>query len=341
MNTPLVSVAVCTYNGEKYISSQLDTIINQSYKNIEIIVVDDGSTDNTCSILEQYQKKGKIKFYRNTKNLGFIRNFEKAIKLCNGDYIALSDQDDLWELNKIEVLVNNIGDNILIYSDSEFIDSNGKAMEKRISDLHNLISGKKRNMAFLFFNCIAGHAILFKKELLKSIFPFPQQLFHDWWIGYCATTVGTITCVPKPLVQYRQHRDNIADLLMEKAVNKIEPKSNNTPGRHKIASSEARKKEISIKINRLKVFYSAPCNSEKDRKFIAHLIHAYRQKQSSIFAIHLFFIFLVHYNRFFCIQKESKGLKRKTKFLLKEVQGVEMKVKFHNTMSTLRSSFGA
>jgi len=118
---PLVSIALCTYNGDTYISSQLDTIINQTYGNIEIIVVDDGSTDNTLPILKHYEETGKIKLYRNNTNLGFIKNFEKAISLCTGDYIALSDQDDLWELNKIELLVNTIGENMLIFSDSEFI----------------------------------------------------------------------------------------------------------------------------------------------------------------------------------------------------------------------------
>src|SRR5574344_1640995 len=115
----LISIAMCSYNGERFIKEQIDSIIAQTYKNFELIIVDDGSKDNTIEIIKYYQSKdSRIKLFQNEKNLGFVKNFEKAITLCSGDFIALADQDDVWKKNKIEVFLNNIDKNMLIYSDA-------------------------------------------------------------------------------------------------------------------------------------------------------------------------------------------------------------------------------
>jgi len=98
----MVSIALATYNGERFLKEQLDSILEQSYTDIEIIACDDCSTDSTPQILEDYQKKdSRLKVYFNEKNLGFKKNFEKCISLCDGDYIALSDQDDVWTKDHI------------------------------------------------------------------------------------------------------------------------------------------------------------------------------------------------------------------------------------------------
>ena len=95
---PLVSIAICTYNGERFLKKQIDSLLNQGYSNIEIIAVDDRSTDRTWDMLQEYAQKDKrVQTYQNEKNLGYARNFEKAITLCKGDFIALADQDDIWE----------------------------------------------------------------------------------------------------------------------------------------------------------------------------------------------------------------------------------------------------
>src|ERR1700741_1533394 len=121
-DSPLVSIALCTYNGARFLSQQLDTLVNQSYEPIEIIAVDDCSTDETFDILTEYAGRyPSFKIYRNEVNLGFTENFEKAVKLCSGDLIALCDQDDLWDTKKIRLQVNAINGHVLIYHDSEFI----------------------------------------------------------------------------------------------------------------------------------------------------------------------------------------------------------------------------
>ena len=106
---PLVSIAMATYNGEKYLSKQIDSLVNQSYKNIEIVVVDDCSSDDTINILETYEKNFPfIHIHKQPSNNGVTKTFNNAINLCKGKYIATCDQDDIWELNKIEILVNAI-----------------------------------------------------------------------------------------------------------------------------------------------------------------------------------------------------------------------------------------
>ena len=119
-----VSVAIPVYNSAKQLAVTLDSLAHQTMpaSDFEIICVNDCSTDNTWSILQQYADKDeRVKPYRNEYNLGHTLNFGKAISLCKGEYIALSDQDDIWETDKIASLIENVGDVVLIYHDSDFI----------------------------------------------------------------------------------------------------------------------------------------------------------------------------------------------------------------------------
>lgn len=209
-NVTLVSIAMCTYNGEKYLRGQLDSIIDQTYMNLEIIVVDDGSKDGTMDILNKYASNdSRIKIFQNEKNLGFVQNFSKAISLCNGDFIALADQDDIWKNNKIEVFINEIGENTLIYSDAELIDEDGAILDKcLIWPNRNLVSGAC-NKAFFFYNCVSGNTLMFKRDLLTSILPIPAVSFHDIWIAYVASSLGTITYTDEPMTYYRRHQEQV------------------------------------------------------------------------------------------------------------------------------------
>lgn len=126
----MISVAMCTFNGEKYIKEQIESIINQSLIPDEIVICDDCSKDNTVNIIKETLDNwsGKVHLVVNEKNLGYRKNFEKAISLCNGDIIFLSDQDDVWNRNKIEIMVNalNNSDAILAFHDVEVVDENLK-----------------------------------------------------------------------------------------------------------------------------------------------------------------------------------------------------------------------
>ena len=140
---PLVSIAMCTYNGEPFLREQMDSLVKQDYRPIELVIVDDGSTDATQSILAEYANQHDfIKLHVNDSNLGFIKNFEKAISLCSGEYISLCDQDDIWFPEKTSALMAGIGEASLIYSTLAFIDENNtplnkealRALKRRISN---------------------------------------------------------------------------------------------------------------------------------------------------------------------------------------------------------------
>lgn len=223
-NFPLVSIAVCTFNGDKFLHQQLESLINQTYKNIEIVIVDDCSTDNTKQILSSFSNTNEqIRCIYNENNLGFTKNFEKAMKLCRGEYIAICDQDDIWDIKKIEILINNIGDHGLIFHDSLLIDKYGKSINGlKLSDKTKIYDGNG-NLYFLVNNCVSGHACLFTKEVLQFAMPFDHRFFHDWWLAFVASSIGTIKYLPYTLVQYRQHNDNITDILNKKAFKAGQP----------------------------------------------------------------------------------------------------------------------
>lgn len=206
----LVSVAVTTYNGERYIREQLDSIVNQTYKNIEIIVCDDCSTDDTLKILKEYETKYGIQIFTNDKNIGYIKNYEKVISKCNGEYIALSDQDDVWISNKIQLLINNIFDSPLIMSDAYVVDKNKSLISDSFLKYQNIDVPKyKEQFVYLLFrNFATGCTMLFHKDLLNNAIPFPEKIPHDWWIALNASIHGRIEIIKKPLILYRQHDNN-------------------------------------------------------------------------------------------------------------------------------------
>lgn len=219
-SNPLVSIALCTYNGERFLQQQLDSLVNQSYDNLEIIAVDDKSTDNTLAILKMYETKYKfLKIHQNETNIGFRLNFETALLKCSGEFLALCDQDDIWDLDKIKVQVENINENTLVYHDSALIDSNGLKLNKNISDVINMYSGNKHHY-FLFENCISGHTCLFSRSLLKDLLPLPETVYHDRWLGFIATLRGNVLYLDQTLVDYRQHSSSTTDILRLKNSNR-------------------------------------------------------------------------------------------------------------------------
>jgi glycosyltransferase involved in cell wall biosynthesis len=291
-NLPLVSIALCTYNGEKFLAKQLDTLINQTYKNLEIIAVDDCSTDETYAILESCAARyPHLHIYRNKKNLSFSKNFELALSYCKGDFIAICDQDDLWHPQKIELQFNAIGDHILIYHDSEFIDEDDQPMGKKVSDIINLYRGDNPEV-FLFSNCVSGHTIFMRRELLKHAGSF-DGYFHDWWLAYVATNIRSIDFLPKCLVQYRQHLKSDTDMLSMKESDKY--------------TDIKEEEDIIRKRNWLK--RCADYAENKDPAFVKLLLKLFTERPNKIFTFKLGKLMLGHMDNLLFIEKESKEFK--------------------------------
>lgn len=204
-----VSIALCTYNGAKYLPTQLDSILKQTYNNLELVIVDDKSTDDTPNLLKLRAKDDcRIKLFFNNKNLGFNANFEKAIKLCSGNFIAVADQDDIWKLDKISRLLENISCNWLIFSNSQFIDASDNLIDGQI--LKNDFSlGERDFRSLLFSNFVTGHTVLFTKEFLNYLLPIPNNGFYDWWMGFVALYHNKITCLNEKLTLHRIHNSSV------------------------------------------------------------------------------------------------------------------------------------
>lgn len=216
-SNPLVSIALCTYNGAGFLAKQLDSLLFQSYKAIEIIAVDDCSTDNTWDILQVYARKdSRLQPYKNDHNIGHTRNFEKAITLCKGDYIALSDQDDIWVEDKIKILMESVGESMLVYHDSDFINEHGERIGRSsMAQKHRMYDGESC-MPIILANSIHGHAMLFDSKLKTHLFPLNEHFSHDWAIAFAAFNMGSVKFVNKILVHYRQHQNSVTDFLEQR-----------------------------------------------------------------------------------------------------------------------------
>ncbi len=205
-----ISVAMATYNGDKYISQQLDSILNQSLMPYEIIISDDASTDDTVAIINEYMAKYKIiKIYQKLTNIGVVKNFENAIKLCTGDYIALSDQDDVWLPNKLQMLLDNIDDNYLIHSDAILVDEKLHI----IADSHFALNKDKYSKTvfdYLRKNNVTGCCAMITRQLVDLALPIPDGFYiHDHYFAIIAASFGKIKYLDRCLIYYRQHSGNV------------------------------------------------------------------------------------------------------------------------------------
>jgi glycosyltransferase involved in cell wall biosynthesis len=216
MNRPLISIVLCSYNGERFIKEQIDSILSQTYSNIEIIISDDASTDATPQILQEYKTHQKIKLFFQSQNLGSPKNFEFTLKQTIGEFIAYSDQDDIWLPQKIEKLYKGIEDKSLIYSDSELVDESGNKLNKKISDLRDMYSGHQTK-GFIFSNAVWGHALMINSKILPAVLPTPEGIPHDIWTAFIATTITGIKYLDQPLTLYRQHASTATKTIAEKA----------------------------------------------------------------------------------------------------------------------------
>ncbi|MDZ4808558.1 MAG: glycosyltransferase family 2 protein [Bacteroidota bacterium] len=199
-----------TYNGGEFLAEQLDSILTQTYTNLEIIITDDASTDNTVEIIKQYQQKdSRIKFFENSQNKGPNKNFEKGIQHASGEYISISDQDDIWDSRKIETMMKlwPPGSLFIFSIPGQF---HGRDFESR-KPIPRYFFSAINNVHKLVFNTpVSGHACMFKKELVACCLPFPEDIYYDWWISIHAASMGTLGCIPETLSWQRIHGNNFS-----------------------------------------------------------------------------------------------------------------------------------
>jgi glycosyltransferase involved in cell wall biosynthesis len=211
-----VSVAMATYNGEKYLKEQLESIYKQTYKNFEVVVCDDCSTDNTVEILKEFQQKYGLIYYINNTNLGYVKNFEKAINLSSGEYIAISDQDDIWFENKIFELNKTILELEIKYPDKPvLVHSEATVVNSDLQLINKTFIGKSRGKGkglnnLLFGNSkVQGASVIFNSKFKNLFLPIPDEVqLYDLYASLIIETFGIRYFLPTPLMYYRQHSNN-------------------------------------------------------------------------------------------------------------------------------------
>lgn len=298
---PIVSIALCTYNGEAYLSKQLDSILAQTYRNIELIVVDDGSTDTTMEILRSYQKaNSRIRVFENQSTLGYNKNFEKAIELCSGAYISISDQDDIWLGNKVERLLACIGECDMIYANSAFIDQNDNLTGGYIIDPGRNSADFMNYKNILLENFVTGHNVLFKRDVLRKILPFPENGFYDWWMGFVMLYEHKLGYCDEILTHYRTHERSVMNVI-----------------RKKVTRLDVTKTIL----QELKNFQTYPELNSEDKVFLLELEAAFKDKLSSYFSFQLYQLLLTNFkvlfpgyrksnlNKLFFLYRYCRGLK--------------------------------
>jgi len=205
---PLVSIVMCTYNGEQYLNEQIQSILNQDYANIEVIVVDDVSSDNTWNLLLEWQHQSPvIKIFRNELNLGYNKNFEKAIQLATGEFVSLADQDDIWLPQKLSRTVAAFTNPDIVLAHSKSVRLENGQLKYHKANLHYHFKGSDTRKLF-FFNQVMGHDMVFRRELVHRIVPVPVGMSYDWWIAVMATCYGSIAAVDEYLAHHRIHDTN-------------------------------------------------------------------------------------------------------------------------------------
>lgn len=209
-----VLVLMATYNGEKYLQEQLDSLYLQKDVNVQILVRDDGSTDSTQTILEENSKKNKLMWYQGShKNVqfGFFELMQKAVDM-KYKYFAFCDQDDVWDNDKLKIAiselksVNSMG---LYYSGQRLVDANLNFIE------NHTLNVDRKNKARFVFSDFAGCTGVFNRALLEEIVKFQPQymLMHDTWIlRVCLALGGQVIIDPEPRMNYRQHAKNTVGL---------------------------------------------------------------------------------------------------------------------------------
>jgi glycosyltransferase involved in cell wall biosynthesis len=213
---PRISVLMPAYNAEKYIAEAIESILKQTYKDFELIIVDDASTDDTAKIIKSYAKRDKrIKYYKNEKNSGVTITLNNGLKHCSGDYIARMDSDDVSMKKRFEEQVREMDKGSdLIGTNITFIDENGKksGTRKYSNEIDKVI---------IIESPLAHPTVMFRKEFLKKTGNYRPEYNsaedYDLWIRFYRKN-AKIKIIQKPLLLYRQHKDTVKNLKTKKTI---------------------------------------------------------------------------------------------------------------------------
>lgn len=216
----MIEILLSTYNGELFLRQQLDSIIDQTYQEWEILIRDDGSCDNTISIINEYCERypHKIRYIGDNKNIGCLLSYETLLQESKAPYILFCDQDDVWMPDKIESTLNKMifveksypGSSVLIHTDLEVVDQNKNAIHSSFWKLSHIKPNLLKKFNYLgVYNGVTGCSMMINKAAKINAMPFSANArMHDSWISLCVSKVGYIDYVENKTILYRQHEYN-------------------------------------------------------------------------------------------------------------------------------------
>jgi glycosyltransferase involved in cell wall biosynthesis len=224
---PRISVALATFNGERYLRRQLASLAQQSHRPFELVVVDDGSTDKTIAIVRSFAKTAPfpVRIYENERRLGYRKNFVLAAQHCDGDLISFCDQDDIWAVQKLDLVSKAFADPavLLAFHNAKLIDANGKAKGKLFG--HRRPARVYDPLELEPWTIVPGFAQVIRRSLLefsnlhdrsRDMYSLSNPMPHDQWFPFLASALGKVAYVPGVLAYYRQHDLNVSGWLPAK-----------------------------------------------------------------------------------------------------------------------------
>ncbi len=213
-------IALCTYNGSAYLRQQLASILAQTRLPDRMVAVDDGSVDATLAILYEFARQAPfpVAVHSNPQNLGYLRNFERAIELCEGEVIVLCDQDDVWHRQKLaamEGVFRRSPQTALVFTDAEAVDAQLRPLGYRLWEAVHFTPTRQARFAWgqgfevlLQGNVVTGAAMCFRSRYRDLVLPMVEEVVHDAWIALLISAVAPVAPLPAPLLRYRQHGSN-------------------------------------------------------------------------------------------------------------------------------------
>lgn len=238
-----VSIALATYNGEKFIKEQMESILNQSFQDFEVVIHDDCSTDGTYDLLHQFaERDNRIILKRNEHNLGFSENFKSIVDECTGEYIAFSDQDDIWEIKHLEILLSIIEKKDVACGNALLVDQDNHSLGftmREVAGIKNDVEPDRICWRLFNDNFVQGAAMLVRRELCEKYLPAPSVVkFHDYWLALVASLNNGVVYTSKSILRYRQHGNNITSNIKSSIIREIYNSFNGLTKKHFLRQAE-------------------------------------------------------------------------------------------------------